>query len=472
MSLTIALVEDAFLNGNRLEHYGFITGQEFLGLASSITQRDMMLSCEDENKYEFCVAKKEAAKDETQFFYCEERGILGWIFKEKRQTKVFTAFLTQHMGMYKENDAETLLKYVNSLGLKNRTRVTKTIEELKELFYSLGNRKLKKALTDQLVKNEKGLSWKKQTYMSSLKWYQVYFKAYVNFVAKYPITEDGCKKLIRNIDNLPKFCMETLDWDSPHCIYRVVADFLKFHFCGKPDCGGFSTKKCSVCQSIHYCSAECQREDFQRHETNCDYYKTAELARHGVPTLLKDILRMDPNREFNPDLGPRESFRRDLVSLEAFLKELMMKAYEAFHETLNQGEESLHTTLIYLLIKKSTAKNNLQYDIGKMGTMLGKGRKSEAFDKILKQMEEIHEKQNSEKIAEALKKVRVGEEVPVPIMSFTGSLMDWAECAAVKNPNFGEKDVERWLSKFIKEEKKEDISNEMNKIVIGVEVED
>ena len=105
MSLIIALVEDAFLDGNRLEHYGFITGQEFLGLASSITLRDMMLSCELENKYEFCVAKKEAAKDETQFFYCEERGILGWIFKEKRQTKVFTAFLTQHMGMYKENDA-------------------------------------------------------------------------------------------------------------------------------------------------------------------------------------------------------------------------------------------------------------------------------------------------------------------------------------------------------------------------------
>ena len=36
MSLIIALVEDAFLDGNRLEHHGFITGQEFLGLASSI----------------------------------------------------------------------------------------------------------------------------------------------------------------------------------------------------------------------------------------------------------------------------------------------------------------------------------------------------------------------------------------------------------------------------------------------------
>ena len=242
-----------------------------------------------------------------------------------------------------QEDPETLLKYVNSLGLKNRTRVTKTIDELKEFFYSLGNRKLKKALTDQLVKNEKGLSWKKQTYMSSLKWYQVYFKAYVNFVSKYPITEDGCKKLIRNIDNLPKFCMETLDWDSPHCIYRVVADFLKFHFCGKPDCGGFSTKKCSVCQSIHYCSAECQREDFQRHETNCDYYKTAELARHGVPTLLKDILSPSPRGEWwkRPGRKPRNWPQARGGELETILME-MMQGQRQQGERMGNNREELH----------------------------------------------------------------------------------------------------------------------------------
>lgn len=61
-----------------------------------------------------------------------------------------------------------------------------------------------------------------------------------------------------------------------------------------------------------------------------------------MPSLLKD-LRMDPNREFNPDKGPKGHLSRDLVSLEAFMKELMMKHMKLFMK-LNERNPHIDPT--------------------------------------------------------------------------------------------------------------------------------
>jgi ubiquitin carboxyl-terminal hydrolase 36/42 len=51
-------------------------------------------------------------------------------------------------------------------------------------------------------------------------------------------------------------------------------------------CGNFSTKKCSRCKSVRYCSAECQRSDWSSgHQRNCRDYGITTLtpsAKNGL----------------------------------------------------------------------------------------------------------------------------------------------------------------------------------------------
>lgn len=85
--------------------------------------------------------------------------------------------------------------------------------------------------------------------------------------------------------------------------------------------------------------------------------------------------------------------------------------------------------------------------IEKMGTMLGKGGKSEALIRFSNKWK-IHEKQNSEKIAEALKKLEWVRRYQFQLYVFTGSLHGLGRVRCCPESELEEKDVERWLSKF------------------------
>ncbi|CAD5329656.1 unnamed protein product [Arabidopsis thaliana] len=63
-------------------------------------------------------------------------------------------------------------------------------------------------------------------------------------------------------------------------------DFMAVDAEGCSVCGNFSTKKCSRCKSVRYCSAECQRSDWSSgHQRNCRDYGITTLtpsAKNGL----------------------------------------------------------------------------------------------------------------------------------------------------------------------------------------------
>jgi hypothetical protein len=53
---------------------------------------------------------------------------------------------------------------------------------------------------------------------------------------------------------------------------EVVVEKSKRHICALCSSKG-SSKKCSRCMKVYYCSRECQRQDWQTHKTNCKKVK-------------------------------------------------------------------------------------------------------------------------------------------------------------------------------------------------------
>ena len=231
------------------------------------------------------------------------------------------------------------------------------------------------------------------------------------------MNEKEYKQFIKELENLPKFGMETLKWGSFQPVYRLVADFLKYHYCGNNDCGGFSFNKCSKCGHSHFCDRECQIKAFPEHKEECELAKYIEGYKKEVPRILKNYV----DEELFDDTD------HEVVTMEVFLRELMMKAYSSFHETLMEGEKSIHTTMIYVLIKRR--RSRIKIDFKKMDTMLSQDRTAGSFELICKQMLEFldKEKQGMEIVE------REG-------YWFKDILHDrvrcWMSIVALQNPNF------------------------------------
>ena len=196
----------------------------------------------------------------------------------------------------------------------------------------------------------------------------------------------------------------------------MVADFLKYHYCNNKDCGGFSFKKCSKCNHSHFCDRECQIKAFPIHK-ECDLGKHFECYKKEIPWKLKNYV----------DKGLHDD---DVVTLEVFLRELMLKAYASFHEILREGEKSIHTTMIYVLIRSKRFNHpGLKLDYKKMDKLMtSRDRPAGSFDLICKQMLEFPGQENQGFETEGYKcKDKLHERVQF-----------WMSMIALKIPNFEE----------------------------------
>ena len=132
---------------------------------------------------------------------------------------------------------------------------------------------------------------------------------------------------------------------------------------------------------MHFCDVECQRKALPYHKNECKVEKTFEKDKNKVPWTLKHYV----------DEGLHDDTDDDVVTFKVFLRELMMKAYSAFHETLTEGEESIHTNMIYVLIRsKRYNQPHLQFDYKKMDKLMtSRDRPAGSFELICKQMLEF-----------------------------------------------------------------------------------
>ena len=231
------------------------------------------------------------------------------------------------------------------------------------------------------------------------------------------MNENEYKQFIKDLENIPKFGIETLKWASFEPVYRLVADFLKYHYCNNTDCGGFSFKKCSNCGHSHFCDRECQKKAFPQHKKECCIAKYFEDYKKEVPWILKNYV----------DEGLFNDSDHEVVTMEVFLRELMMKAYSSFHETLMEGEKSIHANMIYVLIKRR--RSRMKIDFRKMDTMLSIDKTAGSFELICKQMLEFpgKEKQGIEIVE------KKGYWFEDPLFE---RVRIWMSVVALQNPNF------------------------------------
>ena len=404
MKVTVAVIEDAFLDLQRLEHAGVVICFRDAGDGTPTIMipgngvptmffdffsgggdgRNLPLQ---ENHEGYCRINVDS--DSCHFFDCFSEGILGMIFNGAEDPKLLTLFISSKMQFEKEEPQVALKNFVTELGSKKKTFNAKNFNALKKFVYSNGPKWLGKIFNEQYSLNVNGPELiedaTKEEMMGVKDVFTVlerYFRAYIKFTESMPMTKDEFKKFIGTIENVPKFVKETFGWDTYHSLYYAMADFLQPRICGNKECGGFSFKKCSKCNALHYCNKECQTKDFPYHKPACEYWGKMWKMNQVIPNTLSKICNQLTDAE------------KEVVTMQVFVEELMRKIYSCFHDELKKGMKSKHTEIIFLIMQREKRPGLPfeQFKVGmnpeKMDGLLGRGFESENFEKFFKQMED------------------------------------------------------------------------------------
>ena len=379
MPVSVVVVDEAFFNDKRLQHTGVI----FCHTVGGIPTVGLLGYNGDGQTFEFPQDGefKTPELETGQFFINQELRIFGLIYDDKGEVKIFTAFLAPPLLHY-DDEIRTLHRFTKTLLYQKPIAVTKTSDELNKFFASLGPSS-HKAFRDQFAAKmaAAGSKQKHAIAISRITSDQFYYQAYVNFVEKHPLNSKDATQLIRGLDNFPKFAIETLEFAFAQNIYQLAANFLRNHLCGNRECGGFSFIKCSRCNTLHYCNRDCQLKDFPRHKTQCSLIDEITKSKKIVSTKLHGILS-----------SSQTGSDTNLIEMDVFVREIMLKAYSLFHEAFTRGaDKCVHARLIYLFmahVRQDVRIEQIQWK--KMDQLLGKGKKAEKFNKVLRHLKKAH----------------------------------------------------------------------------------
>ena len=402
MMVTVAVIEDAFLDLQRIDHAGVVIcyNQKVDGAPAMVIPgngvptvffefsrgNDRNLPLQEIHQDE-CYYKINANSESCHFFESSGEGILGMIFNGAEDPKLLTLFISTKMHFERDGPQVALLDFVTKLDSEKKPFVAENFNDLKKFVYSNGPRWLGKIFEEQYSLNVEGpeliedatkeeMIGVKDTFTA----FEHYFQAYTKFAHTMPMTKDEFKKFIGDIDNIPKFVKETFGWDMFHSLYHAVADFLQPRICGNNECGGFSFMKCSRCNSLHYCSKECQIKDFPYHKSACEYWEKFRKTGQSIPSLLSMLCNQLTDAE------------KEIVTMEVFVEELLKKIYSCFHEELKKGMKSKHTEIIFLIMQRDMSPLMGQFKASmnpeKMDGLLGRGFRSENFQLFYKQIED------------------------------------------------------------------------------------
>ena len=384
VSVNVFLVEEAYLNDRRLEHLGVIIFHNAHGCKSLLVPQE---GSNDPLTFNFPNNGdlKPTERELGQFFYNKEQEAFGYIYMDKKDVNILTAFLydTDEECVGK---GEQLIEFAKHIPTKKQPQVSKNSKDFKKFISSFKSVWPKKYFQDQLkLKSFHQKCEGLREIYSDLSYHKHFYEAYVNFVIAHPSmnSKEG-KKLIRSIDNIPKFAKETLKWNSYQWIYILVADFLEMHMCVKKGCGGLSFLKCSRCKIAYYCSEECQHSDFKdQHKFKCNDFIESRNLREAVPNILATLVTITEG-----------GYNSDPVTFDVFKGELMSRVFDYFYEVMIKNEKNIHRDYAISIFANQRfnithSKDDIKRkeDINMVG-FLGKRRKVQNFETIFNQMQE------------------------------------------------------------------------------------
>ena len=139
-----------------------------------------------------------------------------------------------------------------------------------------------------------------------------------NFVMRNQVNSKDCKRIIRKIDDVPKF-MQSLSC-SHDCLEATLFLFLKIHKCRNTGCKKFSFLKCQDCRTSYYCGRECQVNHWSIHKKECQNLQDSFVKQFLIPKLIQAEIQ---------NLTSVSN-----LSFDIFFKEVSYKVFESFYGSL------------------------------------------------------------------------------------------------------------------------------------------
>ena len=159
-----------------------------------------------------------------------------------------------------------------------------------------------------------------------------FYRSYVNFLNTKSWSDRDFKTYMRSLKNLPKFFKEVLGTGSSGKLWVIVEYFICEHRCRR--CHKLTYLKCSFCKYSHYCSKQCQIEDWPSHKIYCPDIETQNMELESSTAVFHTLIR----KQLNYNNG------ESLLTLEVFMQEIervLFTAYLSVIEDTNFFDEGL-----------------------------------------------------------------------------------------------------------------------------------
>ena len=116
---------------------------------------------------------------------------------------------------------------------------------------------------------------------------------------------------------------------------NVSISHITSHYTSCESCGKRAAKKCMGCDSVFYCNAKCQHEDWSAHKLECNLIK--EKAKWDDERVTEDIMRRHLSRHHHSNIF--ESVASEVPPLEEFDVEETIREIKALQISSKQKEE-------------------------------------------------------------------------------------------------------------------------------------
>jgi len=200
-----------------------------------------------------------------------------------------------------------------------------------------------------------------------------FYRSYVYFLSKNPVTKLQCKQMIRFIEDFPRFLVSKLGWENTDfMLHHLVRSFITDHKCGANNCGNFSYLKCSGCKEVVYCSVECQDEDYDEHLLFCDELSSNHSLKQLVPKELQNLLLQI------------HKYKGEVVSFATFLRELQIKALETFFDSFSKVDRIVEHFMVPQMNANGYTKK--PFDEEKLLQLVRRRRNFVPYDTLCTQM--------------------------------------------------------------------------------------
>lgn len=328
--MEVLSVADVYENSTRWQHCGIA----LIDHISETNQWLMLIPLGDERKrLDIC------SGDVKDIVYCPKEDVVGLIIKNKNSgmRSLFLKMTTDNEECGTGSlELDYFLLFVNkhSPGLKpqllsSQKNIQKYLDKanMPDVFTSMypprGKKtKINKDGMESLQGWKCCLSEDEESVSCVHRQFRPYFRPYITFVLEnMDKGKKRSKKILRNVDNIPKFVM-LLSWNHEVHLMKTLGNFFMVHCCSNINCDGFSFLQCSDCMTAHYCSVKCQAQDYDRHRVECRIKSYFREQNYFLCHLL----------EFHVE---KKLGHGDFLRLKTFVRVLNYRVYECFYGALS-----------------------------------------------------------------------------------------------------------------------------------------